>query len=86
MTPALMQSRTRQQLAALDTETKAELMAFVNNRMTPVICYAELIFCGESKDVQGSAKIVTREGRLFLKELNALLERNPNNHLGTTKE
>lgn len=86
MTPSLMSLSTLQQLSDLAPTTKAELAAWIRNRMTPVICCADMIAIGEASDVPQAARTVTREGRLFLEELGALLKRNPNGHLGTTKE
>lgn len=82
MTPAQMSLSTQQQLSGLAPDTKAELMAFINNRMTPIICFADLIAIDEAKDIHDAARTVTSEGRLFLRQLKTLLKLNPDAHLG----
>jgi hypothetical protein len=88
MTPALMSPAVREELARLSRRSKAELRAWLNNKMQAISIVNE----NEAADsklphmVRAHARLRGRIMEEFQKDLDQILDLNPNSTLGATAE
>ncbi len=88
MTVALMSILTRRQIADLNKASKAELRAYIANKLAILIGNADLIVDRgyHDKDVD-LALVIAKSGRETMKEIDELLaDRDPDAHLGAGSE